>query len=306
MMKTQRDSVLVTASDGTTTPNLQVVRADEAPTKRLFELKELKAQGAELPVGLVVDGKRVRTFRLRPFRLKQEKAISKLKADSKAATIGKFVCGVLSLMVQTVGPHNFDNMNDGHRQLIISQLTMADVLYLWVYLRYEALAQEPVTMNIPCPSCRNEYKWYGDLGTMDVRVVNNDVVSTTREFKLRDGVELGGAARSILKLDMIKWDSLMRRDVVDKQSQEAAIIAGSIVGIEGIERTPFFMLENELDEMTKWDIEGLTREISDNTCGPQMDIQPECPACKYKGVMMLDWGYDSFFARSVLPMTMTS
>lgn len=304
-MKQKCDPVPLAALADQTTPESSQDSGNAAAAKPLpFEVRELRAQGPNLPVGLVVGGQRSRLFRLRPFKLKQEKALAKLREKAKGGTVGQFVCDALASMVQTLGPHNFDAMKEGERQIAINQLTMADVLYLWVYMRFDALGEEPVAMTIRCRSCTNEYKWFGDLGSMDVRVLHDSTIDTSRTYKLRDGVAFAGAERHVLKLDMMKWD-FFSRNFNNKDSQSALAIMGSIVGIEGVDRNPFQMTENDLDEMSKFDIGGITRDIEDNTVGPQMDIEPQCPSCNHKSRMMLDWGYESFFSRSALPTRMT-
>ena len=179
----------------------------ETDNKPLFTLKSLSDLGANLPIGIPTPGGGIsRAFRLRPFKMKQEKALSRLKEESKGSTIGAFVREVLASMVQTVGPHNFDQMKDGERQVVINQLAMPDVLYLYLYLRFNSLGSD-VQMRIRCGACTNEYHWWGDLGSLDVRVVNDDAGDLTRSFKLRDPFQLRGKSIDTLRLGLIKWDA---------------------------------------------------------------------------------------------------
>lgn len=269
-----------------------------APAKPLFRTVELQAQGPNLPVGIMVNGQRSRPFRLRPFRLKEEKEISKLKQEGKAMTMGKFVMQVLSKMLVTCGPHNFDQMKESERQLVIANLTMADVLYIYLYLRYDALgADEPVGMRITCVSCNGDYNWYGDLRTIEVQVAD-DAAPLERDFELRDGIQMRGEMRRKLKLGPLVWSSFIALSAGDMTEKATNIIMSSIVGVEGIDQNPFLMSKNEMDEMTKYDVNALQAEIDDHTPGPKLLIEPECPHCKYKQRAQLDWGWDSFFSRS--------
>lgn len=281
-------------------------RETTAPSSTLFEVVTLGQLGANLPMGIVVAGQRVRPFRLRPFKLKQEKAIAKLRDDAKGSTFGKFVCQVMSMMVQTLGPHNFDTMKEHEKMLAVNQLDMPDVIYLYLYLRYEALRNEPVKMHIRCPACSNEYDWYGDMGTIDVKKVRDDDLDLVTIYKLQDAIEIRSKTISELKLAPIKWGMFSRPGFDQKNSQGALLIQSSIVGAVGIDGPTFMMGDNELDELTKFDMSGITSHIEDHTPGAQLDIDPKCPACNYQSRMMLDWSWEHFFARSAQPTPSTT
>lgn len=273
--------------------------AESAQAK--FVLKTLGELGPNLPVGVSVQGApRSRAFRVRPYKMKQEKALAVLRDEAKGNNIGSFVSDALALMLQTVGPHNFDGMKDGERQLVINQLSMPDVLYLYLYLRYSALGDEPVVMLVRCQSCTTEYRWYGDLGSMEVKVVEDDKSDLTRTYELRDPMQFRGKEVSKLKLGLISWNLFSRPEFQSRGSMQNATIMASIVGVHGIDAIPgtFQVGSSDLDDMTKYDMTGLIRDIEVNTPGPQLDVTPECPSCQHKQKMMLDWSWDSFFARS--------
>src|SRR5690349_7308351 len=105
-------------------PQLSIVSDDkpEMSAPQLLSTKSLSELGPNLPVGVATPDGRVRPFRLRPFKMKQEKALARLRDEAKGGNTGGFVADVLAHMLQTVGPHNFDTMKDGDRQLAINQL----------------------------------------------------------------------------------------------------------------------------------------------------------------------------------------
>jgi len=286
-------------------PALQIVQDDPAaPAKPKFSLQTLAQLGPNLPIGVSIPGgERSRAFRVRPYKMKHEKALAELRNEAKGVNIGKFVADVLALMLQTVGPHNFDTMKDGDRQLAINQLSMPDVLYLYLYLRYDALGDEPVMMQVKCPNCSDEYRWYGDLGTLEVKVITDGTSDLTRIYSMRDKMAFRGKEVDKLKLGLIKWDAFQRPEFQKVSSMQNATITASIIGIEGLEYVPgtFQMASDDLDDMSKYDMAGLIRDIEENTPGPQLAVEPQCPTCKYEARMMIDWSWDSFFARSARP-----
>lgn len=293
-MKTKFDSELVTDPQ----PELKVVTetdtAESLPQHR-FQLVTLGDLGASLPVGVGPD--RVRTFRLRPFNMGLEKELAQAKEKMKVKSGGLFVRTALGLMCQTVGPHNFDKMKQPERELVINSMYMPDVIYLYLYARHVALENEPVTMQIRCMNCAKEYNWYGDLSSMDVKVMDPSM-PLTRAFELVSPITPRSKTVSKLTLGLIKWESFCKPEFTNKNSIQSAAIHASVAGMEGFDGPVFSLLDNDLDTMSKEDMNRITAEIEENTPGPQMDIQPECPACHFEQKMMIDWSWENFFSRS--------
>lgn len=304
-MKTKFDSELI-LPDGP--PELKVVTDDDTPETlpqpvERFQVLTLADLGASLPIG--VGPERVRAFRLRPFNMGLEKQLSQAKDKMKTRTGGTFVRTALGLMCQTVGPHNFDKMKQQDRELAIGQMTMPDVIYLYLYARQEALANEPVVMNITCANCAQQYKWYGDLATMDVKVLN-EKSPLTRKFDLTSPLSVRAKVVNSLTLGPIKWDAFCRPEFSNKNSIQSAAIHASVCGMEGFDSPAFALLDTDLDSMTKEDMNRITADIEERTPGPQLDIHPVCPGCNFEQHMMVDWSFDNFFSRSARPSTKRS
>lgn len=303
MMKQKQKPILVDDDQG---PQLKVVRSDateEAQSLPQFVMKTLGELGPSLPVGVLSGKSRVRPFRLRKYKMKQEKALAELR-DSYKGSPGKFVCDVLSMMLQTVGPHNFDMMKDGERQNAINQLTMPDVLYIYLYMRLEALgADSPVVMTVECPRCHTRFNWYGDLSTLDVKVVPDDTGPLTRWYTLHEPIMMRGKTVSKLLLGPILWERFSRKEFSMAASQQNSAILASICGADGIDlpHGSLVAVDGDIDDLDKFDIAGLIADIEANTPGPQIDVIPECPNCKLSWKIMLDWSWDNFFRRSARP-----
>jgi len=305
-MKSKYDSELV-LPDG---PALKVVTDEDTPETlpqpqpvERFQMTTMADLGPSLPVG--IGPERVRTFRLRPFNMGLEKLISQAKDKMKTKTGGTFVRTVLGLMAQTVGPHNFDKMKQVDRELAIGQMSMPDVLYMYLYARHEALVNEPVVMNIVCAECSVQYKWYGDLSTMDIKVLT-DKAPLTRRFDLTSPLHVRSKVANHLTLGLIRWDNFCRPEFSNKNSIQSAAITASVCGMEGFDSPAFALLDTDLDDMTKDDMNRVTMDIEEHTPGPQMDITPVCPSCNHEQRMMLDWSWDNFFSRSARPSTKRS
>lgn len=299
MTASATDTVLPPELPPTPTPG----GGNEPPqaAKPLFEETTLAELGPNLPVGIVVGDKRVRPFRVRPFRLKEERALAELREKSKSQTIGHWVADVLGMMMQTVGPHSFDAMKDHDRHLIISMMTVPDVLYMYVYLRYDALGpNEPLSANLVCPKCSSKFEFMCDLGTLVVRKVPDDRLDLTRQYDLRDGFPHKGKLRKAVELDVLKWNLLERKEfAANAGKRQTMTVIGSIVGVEGETHKPIVLPESDLDEMTKYDYEGISRDIEVNTPGAQFAVDAVCVTCAHEFKHAINWvDFQGFFSRS--------
>lgn len=259
--------------------------------------------GPNLPCGITSSGSRLRGFHLRPFRLKEEKELGAIRdgKQGRGMTYGEFVSEVLAKMVQTVGPHNFDSIGHPERRLILAKMLAADVLYLYLYLRHEAIgADQPVSMEVTCPRCRGEFTFHADLKTLEVRCPEGEDLSMTRSYPLRDGIVIRGTKTFGLTLAPLVWGTLERREFAtsNQGKREALTVANSIVGADGISMNPLVLTEQELDELTKYDLAGIIDDIEENAPGPVMAVTPECSSCRSDFTAALDWQYQSFFSRS--------
>lgn len=268
-------------------------------------IKTLKEQGPFLPVGYPGSGTRIRPFHLRPFRLKEERELASYRDKGKGMSIGKFVAGVMTRMVATVGPHSFDSMKEPERLLAISDLSMADVLYMYMWLRYEALGEEsPIVMKLGCPKCKADIDFNADLGTLEVRVVPDHVTTLRRELKLRDGFKIKGHHVDVVELEPIKWGTFLKPEfnTANSGDREMETIRSSIVGAKGVKMSPLVIHDYEMDELTKYDVNLLTNDIEEHTPGPQMVVEPECSACGGESRQMINWqDFSGFFSMSSRP-----
>src|SRR5437763_13450329 len=101
-----------------------------APLKRKeswsspLKKRTLGELGAQLPIGLITaDKKLMKDFSLKPLRWKEEKEIQKLK-NKPGMNQGKFVTGLLSLLVESVHGIAFDGLKDAERSALISSMFM--------------------------------------------------------------------------------------------------------------------------------------------------------------------------------------
>src|SRR3990172_4165175 len=151
-----------------------------ASSDPLWTMTALGDLGPNLPTGIVADGRRSKLFRFRPYRMKEEKQLGEIRDKTKGMSMGQLVNEVLGLMVQTVGPHTFDTLSPVEKRLIIGSMIMTDALYMYVYLRHEAMYGEPLELTVNCPFCRSQSTLPGDLQTLEIRQMAPEIIDLRR------------------------------------------------------------------------------------------------------------------------------
>lgn len=258
----------------------------------------LKELGAQLPLGFPDGGGGyVRDIALRPWRMKEEKELGKLRADNETASLGQFVTMILATMCTRLGHHELEKMKFAERQVVISQMWMGDVFYAYMYLRTQNLGNI-LELNLICPFCKSKFPFDADLYTTEVATAEK-IEDASWEQKLRHPIAIRGAEVKGFKLGPARWTTMEGLNDVGADSGTAkdAIIAGSINGTMG-EDKPIMISTGEIDEMVKYDIELLSRQVEDNDLGPNMAVEAKCPRCKRESTQAMSWGYDSFFGVS--------
>lgn len=290
-----------------TTPSTATTSPADKPANKIVKTT-LGEWGAKLPIGVEMEGTDaapVKPFRLRDFTTAREKEVGRLKDKSKKnKSLGTFVSDVLTVMVQTVGPHNFDKMDEKQRRLALAMLRFPDVMYLWCYLRYESMDHEPIAMHIKCPYCGHGYRFDADMATMDVKVLPEGGKVLSRLTTLKKGIIIRDTKRGWVKWTVPRWALFESNELaVKNQTEREAVMArNTIVDAEGFvsdSGTPLMVLDDEIDTLYKYDRAGLFQDIEEYTPGPVMTIETTCegPGCGEELRQMIDWRYESFFTR---------
>lgn len=265
------------------------------PQTSIVQLKEL---GAHLPLGILDSGSYVRDIALRPWRMAEERELGRIRDANKDANIATFVSLVLSVMCTRLGPHDFGNMKPEQRRVIIGQMFMGDVLYVYVWLRVQTMGNM-LDLNLTCASCGHKFPFKADLETVEVETAETeDAASWT--YKLRDPFKIRDRMADAIRMGPTRWNALEMMDGrggMNTGAAKAGIIQGCFRGLADDDK-PMVIGDSELDDMSKWDLEHLTTEIDDYSIGPNMAVEGKCPRCNRDFRTSMDWGYDSFFGVS--------
>src|SRR5690606_7472415 len=257
--------------------------------------------GACLPVGIQAPEGIVRGFSSRPWKTKDEKEIGKRRKANESP--GSLVNLILSYMLSSLGPHEWpeppvDEKKRAEREFILSRLFMGDVLYMFIWLRRDTIGDE-LALQCRCQQ-GHDFRFVGSLGSIEV-ISCNDPKDLERKYALRDPFKARGKDVEAIRYVAPRWGSILRglesRAASNRSLARPRTVEACMVGVND-EPGEFRLIGSELDEMSKRDLEGLTREIDENTVGPLMKIEGTCPKCSIGFEHPIDWRYDSFFAVS--------
>lgn len=267
----------------------------------------LAEQGPILPIGtLDQDSNLVKAFTTRNWTFKQERVLGERRRDmgSEGDNMARYVSAVLATMCPQLGAHDFSRDEERElNEIRVGQMWLPDVMYAYVYLRYKALGHE-LPMTLTSPYTKKEFKWSGDLTTLSIKVPSTPE-DAYWDYELRDPFEIRGKLATSFKMGPQRWnvaEQLNPGNSTDATAKAAAI-RSSIHGVAGL--PPLALIDEDLDDMTKRDIEGLASAIDVNGVGPIMVLDVEDPTVEVSAGgkrrtfhQQVDWRYDNFFAIS--------
>lgn len=271
---------------------------DQKDTKNVFKTTLGKLKN-KLPIE--VKSKADQTFTFKSWGMTEEKKLAKLK--DKNPSMGRFVSAVLKEMLTTLHGEDFEGLDEKDKGLILNQLPMGSVLYMYLYLRYDQLGPE-INLQFDCPYCDKKIKdFIANIEDMDVdcKTGNYDDVEI---YKLRKPITLdaGNQLVEALKIGIGKWDIMESADRVnsnDEATMKEHSFRRCIVGVEGVDTQ--ISPDSIIKKLLKIDIEGLHSFISNHNGGPSVQAEIECPVCSAEFSHTIDWRYESFFGIGSLP-----
>lgn len=260
---------------------------------------------ARLPIGTPLDGKLVKAVESVRYRLAEEREIAKLKREGGLNGI-TYTTKALSILLSKLGNVNMRELKSAERELAIGQSYMADVLYAFLLVRREAVGTD-IPMIAECPRCKNPQnkkqplatQFTADLNTLDV-LVANEAKDLHYDITLRDGVTILGKQTKLLHMEPPVWSRLDPSGEGDDALQILSMLRAGLVGADGVDGVPV-LLDNDADEIGRYDLAVIERTINDNTPGPIMLAETNCKKCNMVLLQPINWLSESFFSIASLP-----
>jgi hypothetical protein len=267
-------------------------------TPKPYRKTTLCELGGKLPIGVIDDhGKLHKDLKTRPWRMKEERELGKLRSENDAISVGQWVSLVIGTMYTRFGNHDFESMKPEHKRVLISQFYMPDVFYAFLWLRREAVGSE-LGFDLRCPVCNNRFSFPADLDTLEVQTLD-DISQAEWDYKLKAPIQIQGKLVESLHLGPTKWATIEGLGVggiggFDSGTTKAGLIHGSILNLGEHGAVP--ITHSDLDDLVKRDIEALSRMIDEKSPGPNMEVEAKCPRCRNEFRTSIQWMTDDFFA----------
>lgn len=250
-----------------------------------------------LPFGFSYQDQTFHTYKLKPWRLKEEKILA--KQEDEDIGIGEYIGQIVSVLLESLDSFNYAELDDAKKKLIISQMYLADVFAMYVRARIENIGE---TMEIPiaCGRCRHSFVFKANLNTLETLIFEDEDPGTHLfDFELKDGIQIGKKTYKKLKCRFAKFEvfkNLAKGFDLTSATFRVALFQGCIAKIEGYEIEHFIPTDVELDTLKKIDFEKLSEKLFFDSQAIDFDISLKCPKCKRQIIDYLAWSPDSFFA----------
>lgn len=267
-------------------------------------LPTLAEYGRKLPIGVVSGDspnfKLNKRFDIIPLTWPIERAIGRYWTKKREAlNLSEYIGAILAYTVSQVGETDMTKMKMPDRLLFFNQMFMADVFYMYAYLRLISLGSELSIRGLVCtdPSCSHRFNYTADVSSLGV-VTIDDTSALERTITLPNGFEMAGETRKKLVLRPPKWGVMAEPNFTrSEQDIFETTFSSSVVEIDGLGRG-VAMLPHNFDSFTKTDIEYAKEEADPMFAGPKWTVEGKCPKCSERFFFELDWKFDSFFGRS--------
>lgn len=277
--------------------------AGPPPLPRLGEV------GKVLPIGFTDQvGTTHREFELREWTWDVEEElgdrVQKLGGDQIG--MGEYVSLIVILLVERVGGIAFARLDEPQRRMVLRQMYMSDVVYMYIWSRLESIGHEMPFDHVVCPRCRavqgtgDPPRYVADLRTLEVKVSEGP---ETRLVKLTKGIRYAGEVRSTVLVQPLPW-GLMEDMTPDTQQNAAKFIMKSlshgIREIPGAPPGPVVLSREHMMSTCKLDRARIMNAISEVGGGAVMEVRDNCRTCGFEFSEDLDWSHNNFFAISSL------
>jgi len=267
-------------------------------SKKIEILKNMN----ELPLGILDGSSYNKTFSIKRWTLKQEREIGLLAEKNKNASTGRFIAMLIGTMFTKIGQWDFEKLTSEEKILKIMSMYSGDVMFLYCYLRFKSLGPE-INIKLTCPTservCGKNFTFVGDVGSID-NVCFDSFNESIWEYNLKEPFEIRKKLVKKFKMGPSKWNTyeiITSKDIKGFGDIKAKIFVSNIIGLND-EKDFINLVDHELDEMGKADIELLSNEIDKNRLGPDLSIETKCDNCGTKFTRTIPWEYSNFFGIS--------
>jgi hypothetical protein len=255
--------------------------------------------GKQLPIGVERNDTFDKSFDLVPLDWKLEREVGRSwDKRREQLTLSEYVGTILAHTVTQIGSQDISKFKMAKKLLVFNQMYQADVFYVYAYLRLISMGKEMKLKDMRCISCSHKFNYTADLSTLEIVVIDNPEDMIT-EIKLRDGFEMSGEVRNVLKVKPPLWNMLGAAfpTSLNESDMFAAMLMNCTYEIEGMPDGAV-LTETQVSQFSKYDVEVCQESLDEVIAGPRWEIEGVCPKCEVAFFEAIDWTYERFFALS--------
>ena len=266
------------------------------------EIQTLDDFGQKLPIGYEdARGETHREFELREWDFELEEELGKVAENEPDMPMGQYLSEVVGSSISRLGGIDVTKLKRSERRLLLYRMYYADVLYLYVHIRINALGPEIRFERFPCQKfrCPQKIDYVGDLRTIEVVSLDEP---PRKVVELDDGLFYGGEYRKRVVVGGLRWAWMEATDAGFLQNSakfKQRTLEYGVVGVEGVkEGTPIVIDRENLRRTRPREINKIVAAVNDSNAGPLMILEGACPRCETEFALPIDWRYESFFGIS--------
>ena len=272
---------------------------------KTFTLEEF---GNKLPVPLQNGDQLTRpSFDFKPWRMHEEKKIGEIK--QKHRHLGRFVRELFDYMLGSWDGADWLAMSANDRKLLLNRMPWANIFYMYMWLRVDALGEEMKMQGISCPSCNASIDSYtADLNSLEVKCFGyhedgeeNKEEERIATYDLKKPFQVGEVKVTKLKYSFTPWDAMekIKESTRNEGAIKESMMAASYMGV-ATEESDHVELQKDkvLSQLSKRDIEGYYDALDGFNGGPVLGLDVVCDSCGHEFSNPLNWTYDYFFGIS--------
>jgi hypothetical protein len=276
---------------------------EEAAGDYACKYTTLGERGPVLPIGVTgPDGALQRALEVKPWRMKEERELGRIHEElgGDQAQLASYISAILGYMCPVLGGKKLDG-DAARSQVHIGQMYMADVFYAYCYLRWKSMGHG-LPFELTSPNTGKKFQWEADLRTVEVGYVEK-TEDLYWEYEVQVPFDVRGKEVTKLVMGPQRWNVVeMLGPDSNAGGAKAQVIAASVYSIPECQQGPIALIDTDLDEMTKLDIELITEAIDDHGLGPKMVLEVVDQTVKGQNKPTfktpIDWRYQSFFRSS--------
>lgn len=265
-------------------------------------LPTLDAYGKRLTLGYRdAGGEMHRDFELVEWDWDLEEELGELVEREKTITMGVYISEIVGRATARLGKIDLTKLKRSQRRLIVSNMFMADVLQIYVWIRIGALGHRLRLEPFVCENCPQRIDFVGDLRTLEVQPPPEEGKVPTREVKLPRPFSYGGADRDRVTVGPLRWAFMETGDastLTNPAKLRKATIAHGIVSVPGAPEGPVALQRDHLRQLGSAGVNAIVAAIDEVGGGVVMEMAGTCPRCGHPYRKPIDWSYADFFGRS--------